>query len=184
MAGNNLRYQNPYLPSSGKYDELAVPIADWQYPGQIGSVSTVLVKDADGVTRSKSFMIVKTASVLATATVNGSCLWWSDQDLHTVTTLATNRGRVAGIAIAVYEVSQVVAIQIGGRHPGVHLVAAPTTAATAAGNPIVPSATAAKVDALPLSGVGAPYFPVPLGHSVGAQTGDFAPVYLTLAGGY
>lgn len=176
---NNLRYQNPSLPNGGVPADLEVPLADWRYPGQIGSAFTFEEKDVDGITRSKTWMLVKTASVLATATVNGTCLWWSDQDAFTVTTLATNRGRVAGVALRVCAVNSVVAIQIGGRHPGVHVIAVPTAAASVAGMWVVPSATDARADVLAL---GTAPTHTPLGYAVGVNTANFVPTFLTLAG--
>jgi hypothetical protein len=169
----------PYLPNGGTVADVNIPIADHKYPGQIGHVYKIAVKDADGKTRYKAFQVVKTNATLATATVDGSCLWWSDQDAYEVTTLATNRGRVAGVALRVASVSSVIMIQVGGRHPGVHLVAAPVAAAAATGNYIIPSATAAKFDCLAL---GTAPTHRPLGIATGAATGDFAPCFITLDG--
>lgn len=177
MAGNNIRYQNPYMPNGGKPEDTNIAIASFRYPGQLGTMHTALYKDADGVTRSKTFMLVKTNAVLATAPENGGVAWWSDQDNHEVTTLATNRGRVAGVFVNAASVSSVCFIQVGGRHPGVRFIGVPTAAPTAAGLIVVPSATAGAADCL-AAGTAATY--PPLGLSVGTATGNYAPVYLTI----
>lgn len=177
MAGNNIRYQNPYMPNGGKPEDTNIPLASFRYPGQLGTLHTALYKDADGVTRSKTFMLVKTNATLATAPENGGVAWWSDQDNFEVTTLATSRGRVAGVFLAAISVSSVCFIQVGGRHPGVRLIGAPTAAASAAGLVVVPSATAGQADCL-AAGTAATY--PQLGLSVGTATGNYAPVFLTI----
>lgn len=177
MAGNNIRYQNPYMPNGGNPEDTNIPIASFRYPGQLGTLHSALYKDADGVTRSKTFMLVRTNATLATAPENGGVAFWSNQDIFEVTTLATNRGRAAGVFVNAASVSSVCFIQVLGRHPGVRFIGVPTATPTAAGLIVVPSATAGQADCL-ASGTAAT-FP-PLGHSVGAPTGNYAPVYLTI----
>jgi hypothetical protein len=181
MSNGQGRYQNQYLPNGGNPADTNIAIASFRYAGAIGTFFSYKQKDADGVYRRKVYMLVKTNATLATAPEDGGVAWWSDQDTFEVTTLATNRGRVAGVFVNVASVSSVCFIQILGRHPGVRFVGAPTAAPSAAGLIVVPSATAGQADAFPaVPGAGFPVYLPELGLTVGTATGNYAPVYLTI----
>ena len=177
MSNGQGRYQNQYLPNGGNVADTNIALASFRYAGAIGTFFSSKFKDADGVLRRKVFMLVKTNGTLATAPEDGGVAWWSDQDNFEVTTLATSRGRVAGVFTNVASVSSVCFIQILGRHPGVRFVSVPTAAPTAAGLIVVPSATAGQADAL---AAGTAATRPELGLTAGTATGNYAPVQLTI----
>lgn len=176
MAGNNWRYQNPYMPNGGNPEETNIPIANFRYAGQIGTIHTALYKDADGVSRTKTFMLVKTNATLAVAPFNGCPAYWSNQDDNEVST-ALVRGRPAGVFINVPGVSSVCFIQILGRHPNVRIKGVPTATPTNAGLFVIPDSAAGACDCL-AAGTAATY--PPLGLSVSGLTGNDAAVFLTV----
>jgi len=177
MSNGQGRFQSQYLPNGGNVGETNIALASFRYPGSIGTFFSNKFKDVDGVWRRKVYMLVKTNGTLATAAEDGGVAWWSDQDNFEVTTLATSRGRVAGVFTNVASVSSVVFIQILGRHPGVRFLSVPTAAPTAAGLIVVPSGTAGQADAL-AAGTAATY--PELGITVGTATGNYAPVNLSI----
>lgn len=176
MAGNNIRYQNPYLPNGGNPADTNIAIASFRYPGQLGTIHSGLYKDTDGVWRTKAFMAVKTNATLTVAPFDGCPAFWSDQDTNEVST-ALVRGRLVGVFISVPSVSSVCFIQVLGRHPNVRFKGTPTATPSAAGLIVIPDAAAGAFDCL-AAGTAATY--PPLGHTVGAPTGNDAPVYITI----
>ena len=129
-------------------------------PGQLGCV--VLVKNTsagvDPGQGSKTFRYVQVDSTATVAPFKGAVAWWSNKDTFLVTTNAANRGQVAGIFTSANpNLGNFGYIQIGG--PAiVKFIDAVTSAPTAAGLHVIPSATNGKADCL-ASG-SAPTFPL------------------------
>lgn len=123
-------------------------------PGLLGARFTIIntQRQAPGVEtspagRSKRYQLVKTDSTMATAPYNGAVAHWADKAGYVVTTaVSTGRNAIAGIFRRTWAAAgDYMCVQIGG--PGyVKHVDAPTGGAMAAGDAVIPSATAGKAD--------------------------------------
>jgi len=131
------------------------------------------------------WQIVETDSVMDTLPYDGAVAWWADRTAYLVTTKIANtggRGNVAGIfrdssapqdpATHNIPVSSVVCIQKKGQAQ-VNFVDNPTSAPTAAGLFVIPSASDAKADCL-AAGTAASY--PAIGKSLSTATNHYANV--------
>lgn len=118
--------------------------------GQLGKevVVTNTSASANPGVGAKVFKYVQVDSTATVAPFIGAVAWWSDRDTFKVTTLATNRGQVAGVfCAATPQLGNYGYIQVGG--PAiVKFIDAPTAQPTTAGLHVIPSATNAKADCL------------------------------------
>lgn len=152
---NNTRNQPMYVQSGNIETENVLASADL-YPGMLGS--KVTVNSATGATSGasgtggggaaeKTYQRIQVDSSVSVAPFPGAVAWWSDKTRALVTTVATARGRVAGIFRNAITPGNIGFIQRGGPST-VKIIDAPTAAPTTAGLIVIPSATAGKADVL------------------------------------
>lgn len=92
--------------------------------------------------RSKRYQLVQTDSSMAVAPYPGATAWWADKARYLVTTVATNRNRVAGVFQNAITPGNYGCVQIGG--PCTTKLLDADMASVAIGDYIIPSATAGK----------------------------------------
>jgi hypothetical protein len=115
-------------------------------PGQLGERVSHIDPDDDSM---KQYQLIKTDSNMSVAPYEGACAVWYDEVNFIVTTDVTERGNPAGVFRCAWEVAgDYMFIQTKGACPKVKIVDAPTAAATANGQAVILSATAAKADVL------------------------------------
>jgi len=140
----------PVYLQSGDPEQESTPTL--HAPGLLGSRFTVLnpQRSAPGVEtasagRSKRYQLVKTDSTMAVAPYPGATAWWADRAQYLVTTAptASSRNDVAGVfARSWAAVGDYMCVQLTG--PQQVKVLDADMAALAAGDTIIPSATASK----------------------------------------
>lgn len=128
-------------------DPLGMNESELQYPGQLGLVSRT--KCRDDIDR--DLQIVQVDSIAGAALLPGTVTWWQDEDQYKVTSIATLRGRVAGIigenvGSGGVTSGNYTAIVKRGRKVPVKIVDAPTTAPSTAGLFVFASATSGRAD--------------------------------------
>ena len=145
------RWEQPavYLQSGDPEQE---SVSTLHAPGTLGARFTMVnpLRSAPGVEsasagRSKRYQLVKTDSTMAVAPYNGATAWWQDRAGYVVTTAPTanNRNDVAGVFCRAWAAAgDYMCVQIGG--PKTVKVLDADVAALAAGDAIIPSATASK----------------------------------------
>lgn len=153
MSPNSWFSQPAYIPS-GDPDTMSVPTLD--KPGQLGIRFNILnpprtpgsESSEDGSPR--GYKIVKTDSTMSVAPFDGAVAWFSDQANNVVTTSPTalGRGRVAGVFKSAVVVGHYCCIQQKGKARVKFIDAVVAANVTAAGNFVIPSATAAKADVI------------------------------------
>lgn len=115
-------------------------------PGTLGARFTVQQpsRSAAGVEagRSKRYQLVRTDSTMAVAPYPGATAWWADKAQYLVTTVATNRNRVAGVFQNSVTPGNYCTVQVGGP-ASVKLLDA-DMASVAIGEAIIPSSSAGK----------------------------------------
>lgn len=172
--------QPVYLPG-GNPETMNEP-EDRIKPGQIGIRFSYNVppRSAPGVDSQtlaagavglpKAYKMVRTDSTMAVAPFDAAVAWWADQALYKVTTSPTTlgRGRIAGVFRTSVTPGNVTCIQVGGKGKVKFIDAVVGANVTAAGNFVIPSATAGKADVL-AAGTAAT-FPT-LGRTAGALQG-------------
>lgn len=140
---NRFENQAVYLQSGDPEQENN---ASLPYPGLLGSRFTVQQpsRGAAGVEdgRSKRYQLVKTDSSMAVAPYPGAVAWWADKAQYLVTTVATNRNRVAGVFQNAITPGNYGCIQVGGP-ASVKLLDA-DMASVAIGEAIIPSSSTGK----------------------------------------
>jgi len=96
--------------------------------------------------RSKRYQLIRTDSTMSVAPFAGATAWWSDKTQYLVTTspTATSRNSVAGVFQNAITPGYYGCVQIGG--PATVKVIDASAAALAAGDSIIPSATAGKAE--------------------------------------
>lgn len=121
-------------------------------PGQLGTRFTMIVsqRQAPGVEtaaagRSKRYQLIRTDSSMAVAPFPGAAAWWADRAAYLVTTspTANSRNDIAGVFRRAWAAAgDYMCVQVTG--PGQVKVLDADMAALAAGDSIIPSATAGK----------------------------------------
>ena len=128
-------------------------VATLSYPGQLGMRFTVVQpsRSAPGAEdgRSKTYQLIQTDSTMTVAPFRGAVAWWSDKTKYLVTTTVTTlgRGRIAGVFQNAITLGNYGCVQRGGPAT-VKFIDGVTSAPTAAGLFVIPSATNAKADCL------------------------------------
>lgn len=142
--------QAVYLQSGDPENENVPTLA---YRGQLGMRLTTVqpLRSAPGATagRSKTYQLIKTDSTMSVAPFPGAVAWWSDKTAYLVTTSPTTlgRGRIAGVFRNAISLGNYGCIQTEGPAT-VKFIDTVTSAPTAAGLFVIPSATAGKADCL------------------------------------
>ena len=115
-------------------------------PGHLGVRFSVIQpsRSAAGVEagRSKTYQLVRTDSTMATAPYPGAVAWWANKAQYLVTTVATNRNRVAGVFQNAVTPGNYTCVQVGG--PASVKMLDADMASIAIGDAIIPSTTAGK----------------------------------------
>jgi hypothetical protein len=140
----------PVYLQSGDPEQESTPTL--HAPGLLGSRFTIVnpQRSAPGVEtatagRSKRYQLVKTDSTMAVAPYAGATAWWADRAQYLVTTAptASSRNDVAGVFKRAWAaVGDYMCVQVTG--PSTVKVLDADVAALAAGDQIIPSATASK----------------------------------------
>jgi hypothetical protein len=118
------------------------------YPGQLGIRFSVIdpsradPSNTTGEGTAKAYKLVGTDSSMSVAPYDGAVAWWQDQANYKVTTAATNRGRIAGVFRTVVTPGNYTCIQQTGL--GKVKLTDASANGTAAGESVIPSATAGK----------------------------------------
>lgn len=143
----------PIYLQSGDPEQESTPTL--HAPGLLGARFTMInsQRQQPGVEtasagRSKRYQLVKTDSTMAVAPYPGAAAWWTDRAGYVVTTspTASSRNDIAGVFRRAWAAAgDYMCIQIGGPAMTKH-VDAPAGGAFAAGDAVIPSATAGKVD--------------------------------------
>lgn len=169
---NNIRNQPMYLVSGDPNSENNPSLL---YPGMLGSRMTVKEPGPPGSPgavnfRSKTYQLVQVDSAATTAPYASAVAWWSDKTKYLVTTSPTTlgRGRVAGVFVNAIGLGNFGCIQTQGPCTTKFIDAVVVANVTAAGNFVIPSATAGKADVI-AAGT-APTYP-PLGLTAGLLSG-------------
>lgn len=124
------------------------------YGGQLGIRFSYTIpprsapNNTTGVGTAKSYKLVKTDSTMAVAPFNGAVAWFSDQANQVVTTVATNRGRVAGVFRNAVTPGNFTCVQVKGLGNVTFIDAVVVGNVNVQGNFVIPSATAGKADVL------------------------------------
>jgi hypothetical protein len=139
------RFEQPaYYLQSGDPETENTPTL--HAPGLLGARFTVVqpTRSVAGVEagRSKRYQLIRTDSTMAVAPYPGAVAWWADKAAYLVTTVATNRNRVAGVFQNAITLGYYGCIQIGG--PASVKMLDADMAAVAIGEAIIPSTTAGK----------------------------------------
>lgn len=140
---NSFEKQPVYLQSG---DPEAENTPSLYAPGLLGTRFTVKQpgNQAAGVEegRAKRYQLVKTDSSMAVAPYPGATAWWADKSQYLVTTVATNRNRVAGVFQNTVTPGNYCCVQIGG--PASTKLLDADMASVAIGDTIIPSSSAGK----------------------------------------
>jgi hypothetical protein len=118
----------------------------------------------------KGYKMVLTDSSMAVAPYDSAVAWWADQAAYKVTTSPTTlgRGRIAGVFRNTVTPGNVTCIQTNGKGAVKFIDAVVVGNVSAAGNFVIPSATAGKADVI-AAGTAATY--PTLGRTAGALQG-------------
>jgi hypothetical protein len=159
MSPNSWFSQPVYIPGG---DPEAMNEPSLLYPGQlgirfnymnpprtvIGAESSALTTGEDGMP--KAFKLVKTDSSMSVAPYDGAVAWFTDQGQYVVTTSPTTlgRGRIAGVFKTNVTPGYYTCIQVKGKGKVKFIDAVVVGNVTAAGNFVIPSATAGKADVI------------------------------------
>ena len=144
---NRFETQPVYL-QSGDPEKESTP--SLHAPGTLGMRFTVIqpTRAQTGVEqgRSKRYQLVQTDSTMAVSPFKGAVAWWADKARYLVTTVATNRNRIAGVFQNAppdnITPGHYTCVQIGG--PASVKMLDADMAAVAIGDAIIPSTTAGK----------------------------------------
>ena len=142
----------PVFLLSGNPEDESTPTL--HAPGLLGARFTMVnpQRSAPGVEsasagRSKRYQLIKTDSSMSVAPFPGAAAWWQDRAGYVVTTspTANNRNDIAGVfARAWATAGDYMCVQVTG--PGMVKVIDASMGALTAGDAIIPSTTAGKVD--------------------------------------
>lgn len=150
MSPNSWFSQPVYIPG-GNPETMNEP--NLLYPGQLGirfsyinPPRTVPSTEVSEDGKPKTFKLVRSDSTMSVSPYDGAVAWFSSQYQHLVTTSPTalGRGRIAGVFKTPVTPGNYCCVQVKGLSR-VKLTDA-SAAATAAGEFVVPSATAAKAE--------------------------------------
>jgi hypothetical protein len=121
-------------------------------PGMLGSRFTMVSSqrqapgvETSGAGRSKRYQLIKTDSSMAVAPFPGATAWWTDRAQYLVTTspTANSRNDIAGVFRRAWAaIGDYMCVQVTG--PGMVKMLDADMATLAAGDSIIPSATAGK----------------------------------------
>lgn len=189
MSPNSWFSQPVYLPG-GNPETMNEPESNIK-PGQLGIkfAYNSLPRSAPGVDSQtlatgdeglpKAYKMVRTDSSMSVAPYDSAVAWWADQALYKATTSPTTlgRGRIAGVFRCAVTPGNVTCIQTNGKGAVNFIDAVVVGNVSAAGNFVIPSATAAKADVL-AAGTAATY--PTLGRTAGVLQGGTAQAIVDL----
>lgn len=189
MSPNSWFSQPVFLPG-GNPESVNEPLSNIK-AGQLGIkfMYNILPRSAPGTDLetlaggsqglSKGYKMVLTDSTMAVAPYDAAVAWWKDQAGYVVTTSPTalGRGRIAGVFRCTVTPGNVTCVQTNGKGAVKFIDAVVMGNVSAAGNFVIPSATAGKADVI-AAGTAATY--PTLGRTAGAIQGGTATAIVDL----